>query len=155
MVKLIFYIGLIVVTSFPSNSNGQKVGQTGYKYGDKELRKFIEKNISFPAGAEEKNGCVLLALVKFKKGELDTVLTTINNAFGKNVVNALMKTKQSWKKGGLKNVLIPFYFVSGSTPEKIEMQYSPDGMYGWNKGVQEVIMISPVIITSGDSKRIR
>jgi hypothetical protein len=155
MRRTILYIAIISFVCFPFCSIGQQIRKTGYKYGDKELRKFIEKNISFPGGNDERNGCVLLALVKFKKGVIDTVLTTINDTFGKNVVNGLMKTKAAWNKKGLKNIVIPFYFVSGSTPEKIEMKYSPDGMYGWNKEAQDVVLLGPVIITSKDSKKIR
>jgi hypothetical protein len=154
MERVFLHIVVLCIAMFPFNTKGQITGKTDYKYGDKALRKFAEKNISFPADAE-KNGCVLLALVKFEKGKFDTVLTTSNDNFGRAVVGALMKTKGNWNKRKGKNILIPFYFIAGSNLEKIEMKYNADAMCNWNKEAQDVLMLSPVIITGADDKKVR
>lgn len=89
---------------------------TGYKYGDKALVNFLEKELSYLNEANLKHNTLIYTEVYFnKKGNIELVdffNDSINNELKLDIRKILLKTKGNWlKRQYAVPLLIPIIFL--------------------------------------------
>lgn len=92
---------------------------TSYKGGDKELVRFLGKNIVYQElELKEGRSTIVFAKILFKKnGYIDSFKLSINNdsPIGKEILLSLNKSKNNWLKFKKSiPIIIPFVFIDDS-----------------------------------------